>query len=759
VSELPSVVSVPGAETPGSSTLCELKAVGSGYPFYGELQTDPAGPAADLLDEERALVGPELLTRLGVGPGDELRIGEAIFTIAGTISSEPDRLGGSFAVGPRVLLSTEGLERSGLTGIGSRVEHRVLIALGPGASREQVASAAAVLRTATEDSAFVRVETYAEAQPNLRQGLGRVGRFLGLVALVSLLVGGIGVAQAVRAWLAGRLDAIAVMRAIGMRPREVFALYLGQTFALALAGSLVGALAGALVARAVPGLLADVLPVTVEVGWQPEAMLRGIALGVGVAALFGLRPLIDVLRVPPVRVLRRDADPLPVSRPAAAGLATVLAVGVAVAATIQSGSFGRGLQFAFGISAATVLLSLGAWLVMRAVGGVPRDRGSVFLRHGLAALARPGSGTLGAVVALGLGVLTVLGMYLIQGRLTAQLDAELPDEAPTAFLIDIQPEQWSGVRSTLEEAGAEDLQSVEVVMARLQSINGVPVADLVDRDDEGSRDRRWVLTREQRLTWMETLPEDNVILEGALWSMPDRAEVSVERDYAEDLGVSVGDTLVVNVQGVPVEMTVSSVRSVEWGRFSINFFLVVEPGVLDGAPGFRVATVRLPAEVELATQDRLAASYPNVTMLRLREVLQKVVGILEQLGFGVRFIGSFTVLAGIAILGGAVAASAVRRGRQVALYKTLGMTRAEVVSVFAVEYALIGLVAGVIGSVGGVLLAWLVTRFGFEIAWAWSPAALLVSVLLTVALSVAAGLTASAGALAARPLAVLRRVE
>jgi putative ABC transport system permease protein len=169
--------------------------------------------------------------------------------------------------------------------------------------------------------------------------------------------------------------------------------------------------------------------------------------------------------------------------------------------------------------------------------------------------------------------------------------------------------------------------------------------------------------------------------------------------------------------------------------------------------------VRLPEEVEVATQDRLAAAFPNVTMLRLREVLQKVVGILEQLGFGVRFIGSFTVLAGIAILGGSVAASAVRRGRQVALYKTLGMTRAEVVTVFAVEYALIGLVAGVIGSVGGVLLAWLVTRFGFEIAWAWSPAALLYSVLLTVALSVAAGLTASAGALAARPLAVLRRVE
>jgi putative ABC transport system permease protein len=579
------------------------------------------------------------------------------------------------------------------------------------------------------------------------------------VALVSLLVGGIGVAQAVRAWLAGRLDAIAVLRAIGMRPREVFGLFVGQTVALALAGSAIGALTGALVAKAMPGFLTELLPVPLDVGWQPEAMIRGVALGVAVALLFALRPLIDVLRVPPARVLRRDADPLPVSRSAAAGLTAVLAVGIAAASTVQSGSLGRGLQFTVGMIVATGLLALGAWLVMRAVGSVPRDSGAVFLRHGLAALARPGSGTLGAVVALGLGVLTVLGMYLIQGRLTAQLDAELPDEAPTAFLIDIQPEQWSGVRSILQGAGAEDLQSVEVVMARIQSIKGIPVSELVEMPAEGSRDRRWVLTREQRLTSMETLPEDNIILDGALWSMPERAEVSVERDYAEDLGVGVGDTLVLNVQGVPLELVVSSVRSVEWGRFSINFFLVVEPGVLDRAPGFRIASARLPQEMESATQDRLAAAFPNVTMLRLREVLQKVVGILRQLGFGVRFIGAFTVLAGIAILGGSVAAGAVRRGRQVALYKTLGMRRAEVVTVFAVEYALIGLVAGVIGTVGGVLLAWVVTHFGFEIAWAWSPTALLLSVCLTVALSVAAGLAASARALAARPLAVLRRVE
>jgi putative ABC transport system permease protein len=763
VVELPSVVSrataLVGDEAAGSSLLCEIKGVGPGYPFYGEVVTDPARPLSDLLGPDDVVVGPELLVRLKLEVGDELHVGTAAFTIRGTVSAEPDRLDIGFTLGPRVLMSMDGVERTGLLGVGSRVNHRVLVRLPGEATPAEVRAAAQPIRAAVADPQFVEVETYAEAQPALRRALARVERFLGLVALVSLLIGGIGVAQAVRAWLAGRLDAIAVLRALGIRPREVFALYLGQTALLALIGSAVGALAGMMVARLMPVALGDLLPIQVEVGWQPAAMARGAALGVGVAVLFALRPLFDVLRVPPVRVLRRDADPLPVSRTVAAFLFAVLAAGVTVTATVQSGSVVRGVQFAVGLVVATAVLAAGAWLVVRAVGTTPREFSSVALRHGLAALARPGSGTLGAVVALGLGVLTVLGMYLVQGRMSAQLEADLPDDAPTVFLVDIQPDQWQGVRDVLLDAGAENLDSVEVVMARLQAINSVPVDELVPERGEGGGDRRWVLTREQRLTSLETLPEDNVVVEGALWSDPDRAEVSIEQDFAADLGVGIGDTVTFNVQGVPLELLVSSIRTVEWERFSINFFLVVEPGVLDAAPRFRIAAARLAEAAEMPVQDRLAATYPNVTVLRIREVLDTIVAVLQQLGFGVRLLGAFAVLAGVAILAGSVSASVVRRGRQVALYKTLGMTRAQVVAVFAVEYALVGLVAGLIGTFGGVVLAWLVTRFGFEIAWSWSPGVYAAAVSSTVLLSVGAGLAASVRALAARPLTILRHAD
>jgi putative ABC transport system permease protein len=498
-------------------------------------------------------------------------------------------------------------------------------------------------------------------------------------------------------------------------------------------------------------------------------MARGVALGIGVALLFALRPLADVLRVPPVRVLRRDAEPVPVRRGVAALLGAVLLAGVAAAAALQSGSATRGALFALGLAAAAGALALASRVTVRAVARVPRDLGSVALRHGLAALARPGAGTLGAVVALGLGVLTVLGMYIVQQRLSAQLDAELPARAPTVFVVDIQPDQWDGVRSELARAGAEDVDSVEVVMARLRAIRGVPVAELAAArragDGSGERgggrggDRRWVLTREQRLTSLATLPEDNVVVAGALWSDPARPEISIEREYAADLGVGVGDTVAFDVQGVPLELVVTSLRAVEWQRFSINFFLVVEPGVLEAAPRFRLAAARVPRDAEGPLQDRLAAGFPNVTVLRLREVLEKVVAVLEQVGLGVRVLGGFTVLAGIAILAGAVSAGAVRRSREVAICKALGMTRAQVAAAFAVEYALVGGVAGVVGAAGGVVMAALITRLGLEIPWAWHPAAVAAAVVIAVALSVLAGLVASARALAVPPLVVLRQSD
>jgi putative ABC transport system permease protein len=756
VRELATVVSLPGTEgRPGPSALVLLKAVGDGYPFYGTVATEPAGSLPGLLDADGALVAPELWDKLHLAEGAKLRIGGKDFTVRGRILKEPDKINVSLTLGPRVMLSLDGFERTGLEAFGSRIERTILVTLGAGASAADAESAAKTLRAAVPETSGVRVQTYANAQPALRDGLRRASRFLGLVALVSLILGGIGVAQSVRAWLSSRYDAIAVLKCLGVRPREIVALYAAETALLGLVGSVAGALGATGILAIAPRFLAGLLPALPIDAWQPAAVLRGLALGTGVAVLFSFPPLSALRLVPPLRVLRRDAEPLASGPLARATVVAALLSGVFGAAYVQSNSVKIAAGFGCGMLAAAGLLAGAAKILTRIVSRISKDRVRMVFRHGLSALARPGAGTLPAVTALGLGVLVVVAIALVHRGLTSRLRADLPKNAPNVFLVDMQTSQWPRVRAILEAAGATEIRGVPIVNARLVSIDGVSAADLAKKGRDQGR-RKWILTREQNLTYLDRLPEDNVVVEGKLWSDPQAAEISIERDFAKDMGAHIGSRLVYDVQGVPFELVVTSLRTVDWKSFGINFFLVVEPGVLDRAPQMRVAAARLPAGREQALQDRLAADVPNVTMLKVREIVEKVTTLLERLGTGIRLLGGFAITAGVTILAGAVGASASRRGREVALLKTLGATRRGVVAIFAVEFAVIGFVAGIVGTVGGSVLAWFVLTRGMEIEWTWRPLVLAGAPLLTVALSVAAGVAASASALRRRPIEVLR---
>ena len=756
VRELATVVSVPGVDgAPGPSALVQLKAVGPGYPFYGGVTTNPARPFQSLLDPKGVLVAPELADKLHLEEGSTLRIGGSAFIVRGRILTESDKVNVAFSLGPRVMLSLPAFARTGLEAFGSRIDHITLIMLGSGAQVADAEAAAKELRAATAQPSGVRVQTYADAQPALRDGLKRVSRFLGLVALVSLILGGIGVAETVRSWLASRFDAIAILKCFGMRPREIVLLYTAETALLGLAGSLAGVAIATAILAIVPRFLSGILPAVPIDAWQPAAVLRGLALGTGVALLFSVAPLSSVRLVPPLRVLRRDAEPLASGWIARAAVVFVLLAGIFAAAYVQSRSLRISLGFVAGMTVAAGALAGSARLLTRLVAKLAQERVRVVFRHGLAALARPGAGTLPAVTALGLGVLAVVAIVLVDGGLIARLHADLPKDAPNVFLVDMQQSQWPRVRSILDAAGATEIRGVPIVNARLVSIDGTPVADLAKRSSDEGR-RKWILTREQNLTYLDELPKDNVVVAGKLWSDPEHPEISIEQDFAADMGVHIGSKVAYNLQGVPLELTVTSFRTVDWKTFGINFFLIVEPGVLDKSPQMRVAAARLAAGREQALQDRLAAEVPNVTMLKVREIVEKVAHLLERLGVGIRLLGGFAITAGIAILAGAVGASASRRGREVALLKTLGATRRGVVAIFAVEFALIGFVAGIVGTVGGAILAWAVLTRGMEIAWTWRPLLLAGAPLATVALSVVAGIAASAGALRRRPIEVLR---
>ncbi|MFQ5701640.1 MAG: ABC transporter permease, partial [Acidobacteriota bacterium] len=621
------VAAPPRGSTPGRSLLVNLKAVDGGYPFYGKLLLDPDRPLQELLGPASVVVAPEVLHRLDRGIGDTIRIGGVDFDIAGTVLEEPDRMDIGLSLGPRVFLSARGLERTELEGFGSLIRYQRLIRLEGDAGASRARAVADSLRRSLPGAAFLRIHSFAEAQPGLRSALRRAERFLGLVALLSLLVGGIGVAQAVRAWLAGRRDAIAVLKSLGVRPREILALYLGQTLLLGLAGSLTGVLAGSLLQAALPWMLPDVARLPLEGPFQPMAALRGVALGLAVSVLFSLPPLLGIRRVSPARVFRSEARPLGGSPLAWCGAWGVLLAGVTMMAGVQSGSTRQGLLFVSAIAAVLGLLTLSASGLSRLVAKVPRGAARVWVRHGLAALSRPGAGTLSAIVALGMGVLVVLSMYLVERRLSQQLSAQLPTRAPAAYLVDIQPSQWEGVRRLLERSGATRIESVAVTMARLAAVEGTPVKDLLASTPEHGR-AHWIYRREQRLTSMEKLPEDNVLIEGKLWSDPAKNEISLERQFAEDLGVHLGSVLSFDIQGVPLDLEVTSLRDIEWRGLGLNFLMVVEPGVLEKAPQFRIAAIHLPAAAEQITQDRLAEAFPNVTYLRVREILEKLAALV-----------------------------------------------------------------------------------------------------------------------------------
>jgi putative ABC transport system permease protein len=758
VLELKSMVSVQrdgDSDAPVTSQLAEIKAVESGYPFYGELLTSPPNSRSKL-DSSNVLAGPGLFSALGIQVGDSISIGGESFTTIAEVLDEPDQLNFNMTLGPRVFLSLEGLKRTNLIQFGSRIRNRTLFSL-PGESPDDIEALAERIREEVPEAQNLRVETRESAQAQIGESIGRVESFLGLVALLSLVLGGIGVAQISRAWIAERTPDIAVRRALGFRPREILVLYIAQVIALSTIGSLIGAIAGASLPFMAPLFAPEFLEGIELTPWQPRALLTGLALGVSIAIVFSIPPLTAVWRISPARVLRAEAEPLGAPKFVQAASYIVVLLGVFGCALFQSRDALFAASFTGGLLVMALVLALAARFITAITARLPREKLSPYLVQGLAALSRPGHGTSAAVVTLGLGVLIVTTLVLVDQRLEDELEGILPERAPTTFMIDIQPDQWEGVEQLIASEQADNINSVPVVTARLTSINGASIQEIREAEtEEQSKGRRsWALSREQRLTWLAELPESNKILEGELWSLPDEHEVSIEVGFAEELGLELGSKIIIDLQGVPFELTVSSLRSVEWKSFSINFFLIAEPGLFEDAPHYRVATARMTTEVESRVQDLMASAFPNVTIIKVRAIIEKVSGIMRQMAFGIRVLAAFAILVGIAVLAGAVSANGARRAREAALLKALGVTRMQVLQFFAVEYAVVGALAGFIGVSGAMAAAYILLDRLLELEPNLSFTTPLIALAASALAATLSGLAASTKAILARPISTL----
>jgi putative ABC transport system permease protein len=733
---------------PSRTQLVELKAVEPGYPFYGALVTDPARPLPALIGDGRALVHESLLARLGLRVGDPLRVGEADLTISGVIVKEPDRAVGVFSLGPRVLIAAADLDRTGLIRPGSRVRYRTLFRLPDGHDARAFRD-----RLAEGLPAAQRVTTYTQAQPGLRRFWDQLTMYLGLTGLVALMVGGIGVAVSVNAFVKAKFPAIATMKALGAGWRPLLSAYLLQTALLGLGGSVLGALLGSLVQPLLAPALTRLLPLELTLSFSPRAVLGGLAMGVGVTLLYALWPLLQIRRVPPALILRAEIEPrLHGRRPWAAMIP--IAGGLAALALWQAGSWKIGALFAGGLAAALVLLALGARAII-ALARRARWRSSAW-RQGAANLHRPGSHAGPVLVSLGLAVMLVVSIALLERSLRGELVDRSPGSAPAFFFIDIQPDQAEPFARLVAARGATaPAELTPVVRSRLANVNGTPVAT-------GQKNRledAWYLTREYVLTWAKEPPAHNRVVAGRWWTPEEAAReplISVEEEVARQLGVRIGDTLTFDVQGAPVSARVSSLRHVDWRTFTSNFFVIFSPGALEGAPTTFIATVPARPEQETALQSAVVAAFPNVTAIPVREVLERVTAVVDQIALAVRLVAAFSIGAGLIVMAGALAITRQQRLYQSVILKALGATRGFVSRVFAVEYALLGAAAGVAGSVLAAGLAWAVLRFAFDVPAQWAPATLLAGVLAATGLALLVGFVGTRRLLGRRPLGVLR---
>jgi putative ABC transport system permease protein len=748
----------------GRVRLLQVQGIRGGYPFHGSVETRPEGRWGSWDRQEEVLVDPAVLTQLEVDVGDSLAIGGDRFVIAATADGLPTDLGFQSALGSRVYMAERSLVSAGLLGFGSLARYEIFLALEDRDDRGELDDRYRELFRA----AGVRYETAEEEARDLTRAVDHLGRYLGLVGLGALLLGGLGVASAVHVFVTDKLTGVAVLRCIGARQWPVFGSYLLQTAALAAGGAVVGAVAGIATQQALPRLLAEVLPIPVEpsVAWGPA--LAGVGIGLWVGVLFSLLPLYTIKDVPPLRALRRDTEP-PGRRldPVRVLLVGVLAASVVALSVLEAPDAEEGWAFAGALCVVTGCLWISGRAAIRATRRLLPRRAGYLLRQGTANLFRPQNQTVSIVLALGFGVFVIGTVLHVRSSLEEELRFEAGAVGANLILFDVQRDQEEGVIALLPPEARPTATVDPIVPGRIAAIRGRAVDDLRDASGE-ERLPGWALRREYRNTYRDHLTDSEQLTAGTWWGGGDGGEagvdgeatpVSLEADLARDLRVGLGDRITWDVGGRRIETVVRSLRTVDWQRFETNFFVVFEPGVLDDAPQMLVVLANIPDAAERAGFLRgLVEAFPNVSALdvtRVQETLEEIMGTVDR---AVRFLALFLVTAGLLVLAGSLATSRYHRIREGALLKTLGARRSQVLAILLIEHALLGALGALVGLALSLGAAALLVRGVFDVPFTPSLVASLGLCLAVAALTAVVGLAGSRGVLGRPPLPVLREI-
>jgi len=738
------------------SLLVEYKAVDDAYPLYGAMELEPAMALETALAREGerwgAVVENTVLERLGLGIGDELLIGDLGYEIRAVIEREPDRVGGggNFGLGPRVMADLDSLPDTGLMQAGSMIYHHYRLALPPGTDLDVYRADL----SAAFPRAGWRVRDYRDAAPRVERMITRLTLFLTLVGLTALLVGGVGVSNAVKAFLDGKLRTIAMLKCVGAPNRTVFQIYLAQLLVLAAGGIAIGLVIGAATPWLVGGLLARLLPFEIDASLQPGPLLMAAVFGLLTTLSFTIWPLARVHDVPAAGLFRDllashhrwPRWPYVLATAGSAGLLALIAVGTAERPLFA-------IWFVVGSLLAMALFRLAASVVMRLSARLRRPR-HPGLRLAVANLHRPGTLTPNVVLSLGLGLTVLVAIALIEGNMSRQVQEGVPEEAPAFFFLDIQRDQAEPLQRLVAELeGAGELKQVPYMRGRIQAVQGIPAEQaLLLPDDE------WMIRGDRGFSYSVEPPEEVEIVSGAWWPEDYAGPplISVHRDFAEAFGADVGDTVTFSVLGREMDAEIANVRYLDWGSMQMNFLVMFSPEPLRNAPHTFLATLTADSAHETAIQQAITREFPGITVVRIRDALDAVNDILRKIGVAVRAIAAITLIAGTLVLAGAIAAGHRRRVYDSVILKVLGATRRDVLKAFMFEYGLLGLITALIAAAVGTATAWSVLTWVMEADWVFLPMSVLATVLLCTAITMGLGFVGTWRALGQKAAPLLR---
>jgi putative ABC transport system permease protein len=747
----------------GRLALVELKAVDGAYPMLGELTLQPQMPVADLLAERDGAFGAAadstLLARLDLKLGDRVSIGGANFQIRSVVDAEPDKLAGGVGLGPRFLVSEAGLRATGLLQPGSLVRWIYRVKLPDNATDDRAATALIDEARSALPQAGWEIRSRSNASPQLERTISRFTQFLTLVGLAALLVGGVGVANAVKSHIDRRRDVIATFKALGATGRDVFTIYLTQVVVLAGIGSVIGLAAGAALPFIIVGVFGKLLPLPVVPALHADELALSFVYGLLTALAFGLWPLGRVHDVP-VAALFREAVSSEWHRPRWRYLALMAVVVALLVAVVIGLAYDKRVATVFVVSSIAVfalLRGIAAGL-MALARRLPRTRFTM-LRLAIANIYRPGALTPSVVMSLGLGLAVLVTITQIDGNLRRQFLAALPDRAPSFYFIDIPANEAGRFGEFLKNtAPGSTVEDVPMLRGRIVSARGIKGEDL-----KPSTDSEWVLQSDRGLTYTSELPKGSKVVEGQWWGADYSGPplVSMDKKIADGLGLKVGDEIVVNVLGRDIPATIGNLRTIDWQSLGINFVLVFSPNAFKGAPHTHIATLT-ETHPDSAGDARIikavAEAFPMVTSVRVREALETIGTVVTNLVLAIRGASAVTLISAILVLGGALAAGHRHRVYDAVILKTLGATRARLLGAYALEYLMIGFATAVFGVIAGSVAAWLIVTRLMTLSFVWQAGSAAGVVAAALVVTVGLGLAGTLLALNQKPATVLRNL-